>query len=67
MSHLMFMYTTVLYKCMKLVDIDSHNMSYNMYVSVLSGEATDTNFIVFGLTRSGIDPTVYHTLGEHAN
>jgi hypothetical protein len=32
MSHLMYMYTTVLYKCMKLVDVDSHNMSYNMHV-----------------------------------
>jgi hypothetical protein len=31
MSHLMYMYTTVLYKCMKLVDIDSHNLSYNMH------------------------------------
>ena len=38
-----------------------------LQISVLSEEATNTNFIVFGLTRSGIDPTVYHTLGEHAN
>jgi hypothetical protein len=30
---------------------------------VLSGEATNTNFIVFGLTR----PTIYRTRGEHAN
>jgi hypothetical protein len=36
-------------------------------ISVLSGEATNTNFIVFGLTRSGIDPMIYHTRGEHAN
>jgi hypothetical protein len=34
---------------------------------VPSGEATNTNFIVFGLTRSGIDPMIYHTRGEHAN
>ena len=25
-----------------------------------------TNFIVFGLTRSGIEPTIYCTRGEHA-
>jgi hypothetical protein len=34
---------------------------------VLSGEATNTNFIVFGLTRPGIEPTIYHTRGDHSN
>jgi hypothetical protein len=34
---------------------------------MLSGEATNTNLIVFGLTRPGIEPTIYHTQGEHAN
>jgi hypothetical protein len=34
---------------------------------VLSGEAINTNFIVFGLTRPGLKPTIYHTRGEHAN
>ena len=34
---------------------------------VLSGEGTHTNFIVFGLTGSGMEPTIYHTRGEHAN
>jgi hypothetical protein len=34
---------------------------------MLSGEATNTNFIVFGLTRSGLEPTIYCTRGEHAN
>jgi hypothetical protein len=34
---------------------------------MLSGEATNTNFIVFGLTRSGLEPTIYRTRGEHAN
>jgi hypothetical protein len=28
---------------------------------VLSGEATHTNFVVFSLTRSGLEPTIYHT------
>jgi len=31
------------------------------------GEATNTNFIVFGLIRSGLKPTIYRTWGEHAN
>ena len=34
---------------------------------VLSGEATNTNFIVFGLTQAGLEPTIYYTRGEHAN
>jgi hypothetical protein len=25
------------------------------------------NFIVFGLTRSELEPTIYRTQGEHAN
>jgi hypothetical protein len=29
--------------------------------------ATNTNFIVFGLTWSGLEPTIYHTRGQHAN
>jgi hypothetical protein len=33
---------------------------------VLSGEAANTNFIVFGLTRPGLEPTIYCTRGEHA-
>jgi hypothetical protein len=34
---------------------------------MLSGEATNTNFIVFGLTRPELKPMIYHTQGEHAN
>jgi len=30
---------------------------------VLSGEATNTNYIVFGLTQSEFDPTIYRTRG----
>ena len=33
----------------------------------IGGEATNTNFIVFGLTRRGLEPTIYRTRGEHAN
>jgi hypothetical protein len=29
---------------------------------MLSGEATNTNFIVFGLTRPGLQPTIYRTI-----
>jgi hypothetical protein len=34
---------------------------------VFSGEATNTIFIVIGLTRLGFEPTTYHTWGKHAN
>jgi hypothetical protein len=34
---------------------------------VLSGEATNTNFIVFGLTRPGLELTTYRIRGEHVN
>ena len=32
---------------------------------MLRGEATNTNFIVFGLTRPGLEPTIYRTRGVH--
>ena len=34
---------------------------------MLSGEATQTNCIVFGLIRLGLEPTIYRSLGEHAS
>ena len=34
---------------------------------MLSREATNTNFIVFGLTRSGLEAMIYCTQGKHAN
>ena len=34
---------------------------------VLSGEATHTNFMVFGLTRSALEPMIFCTRGQHAN
>jgi hypothetical protein len=37
------------------------------YWCVLWGEATSTNFTVFGFTRPGLEPTIYRTQGEHAN
>jgi hypothetical protein len=32
---------------------------------MLSGEARHTNFLVFGLIQPGLEPTIYHTRGEH--
>ena len=37
------------------------------YCCVLRGAATNTKFIVIGLTRSVLEPTIYHTQGGHAN
>ena len=37
------------------------------YCRVLSREVRNTNFIFGGLTRLGLEPTIYHTRGEHAN
>ena len=34
---------------------------------MLSGDATNTNFIFFGLIRPGLEPTIYHTPGKHNN
>jgi hypothetical protein len=34
---------------------------------MFSGETTNTNSIVIGLTRSGLEPTIYRTRGQHAN
>jgi hypothetical protein len=34
---------------------------------VPNAEATNTNFIVLGLIRLGLEPTIYRTRDEHAN
>jgi hypothetical protein len=41
--------------------------SLSTYVCMLNGEATNTNFIVFGSTQSGREPVIYHTQGQHTN
>jgi hypothetical protein len=33
----------------------------------LAGKQQKTNFIVFGLTRCGLEPMIYCTQGEHVN
>jgi hypothetical protein len=34
---------------------------------MFAGEATNINIIVFGLTRPGLEPTIYRYRGVHAN
>ena len=34
---------------------------------VFNGEATNTSLIVFSLTLSELEPTIYQPRGEHAN
>ena len=34
---------------------------------MFSGDETNTNYIVFGLMRQGLEPTIYRTRNEHAN
>jgi hypothetical protein len=34
---------------------------------MLRGEATNTNFIFFGLTQSMLELTIYRTRDDHAN
>ena len=34
---------------------------------MLSREETNTNFVVFGITQSELEPTINHSRGEHAN
>ena len=46
---------------------DSEPTNLCPFSLMLSGEALNTNFIVFGLTLSGFESTIYHTRGEHAN
>ena len=38
-----------------------------LFLNASCGEATNINCIVFSLTRPGLEPTIYHTRGNHAN
>jgi hypothetical protein len=46
---------------------DSEPTGLCSFSLMLSGEVTNTNFKVFGLTRPGFQLTIYRTQGEHAN
>jgi hypothetical protein len=41
--------------------------AFKPWSCVLSGEPNNTNFIVFGLTRLGLETTIYLTRGERWN
>jgi len=43
------------------------NQSLLFFLSILSREATNTHFIVFGLTQPVLEPTIYHTRGVQSN
>jgi hypothetical protein len=65
----------IVYHCLIIASIDHmiklYEQTYDFALSlqwcVLSGEATNTNCIVFGLTRPRLELTIYRTRGEHAN
>ena len=46
---------------------EKQHMSLLILLNAVSGEETNTNFIVFGLTRQGLEPTIYRTRDEHDN
>ena len=46
---------------LKQQSADRHVAPLGHIILIPSGEATNTNFIVFALTRSGLEPTIYHT------
>ena len=45
----------------------NQSLLFLLNVACLAEEATNTNFIVFGLTRSGFEPMIYCTWGKHAD
>ena len=46
---------------------DSKLASFCSFSLLRSGEVTNTNCMVIGLTRWGLQPTIYSTRYEHAN
>jgi hypothetical protein len=44
-----------------------HVFSLTPSCYILNIEAANTKFIVLYLSRAALDPTIYHTRGEHAN
>jgi hypothetical protein len=45
----------------------AQKLVYSEFLDFVVGEATNTNFIIFALTRSRFEPTIYRTRGDHAN
>jgi hypothetical protein len=50
----------------KLIGLPLHKSLWYSW-KYQNGEATNTNFKVFGLTRPRLEPMIYRTGGEHAN
>jgi hypothetical protein len=46
-------------------DSESTSLCSLSLMLLVSGEATNTNFIFFGLTRPGLKPTTYRTHANH--
>ena len=45
----------------------AQKLAYSEFRDFVVGEATNTNVIIFALTRSRFEPTIYRTRGDHAN
>ena len=43
------------------------SLLFLLNAACLAKKAINANFIVFGLTRPGLEPMIYHTRCEHAN
>ena len=40
---------------------------HTLLCCILNGKTANTNLIVIGLTQSELEPTIYHTQGEHVH
>jgi hypothetical protein len=63
------LYETSFYSCRTRITLISSQPVFALYhyYCMLSGEATNTNLTVFGLTRWRWKPRIYSTRGEHSN
>jgi hypothetical protein len=43
------------------------SLKINLFNAVYLAEKQQIPILVFGLTQSGLEPTIYRTRGEHAN
>ena len=52
----------------RIIQISSQPVfGLNRECCMLSGNAANTDFIVFGLIRPGLEPMIYHAQGEHGD
>ena len=58
----------IVHNCLNISTCHSTRTHYSYSEPIsLSGEAPNTNFIIFGLTRLGLEPTIYRNRSENAN